>query len=233
MVSDEIGRSDPEGPPGEALAVRTAKQLVNVGVGGVGTFKGASEVAEECLRHSNGDVEDAVKRAIKLHRRYATTTGGATGLGGFVTLPLTLTAGLASSYIINTRMTATIAYLRGYDLDSEEVRVVLLATQLGSSGAVALQQAGVNIGNKAMLAAVKKVPGKVLIDINKKVGFRLVTKAGTTGAVNLTKLVPLVGAPIGATAENLTTRSVSRFALLNFPPLKLDAEPTDPQVSTN
>lgn len=108
MVSDKIDRANPEGPQDEALAVRTAKQLVNVGVGGIGTFKGASEVAE-CLRHSNGDVEDAVKRTIRLHRRYATTTGGATGLGGFVTLPLTLTAGLASSYIINTRMTATIA----------------------------------------------------------------------------------------------------------------------------
>jgi hypothetical protein len=203
----------------ESLVIRTANQVVNLGVDGIGPLKSAVDVAKECLTASGGEVEDAVRRAVKLHVRYATTTGGATGLGGFVTLPLTLTAGLASSYVINARMTATVAHLRGYDVHSEEVRTVLLATLLGASGAQALQQAGLTIGNKTLLAAVKKVPGKALIDINKKVGYRLVTKAGSKGVVNLTKLVPLVGAPIGATAENVSTRSISKYALRSFPPL--------------
>lgn len=83
------------------------------------------------------------------------------------------------------------------------------------------------IGEKALLAAVRKVPGKALIDINKKVGFRLFTKAGSTGVFNLTKLVPLVGAPIGAAAENVTTRSVSKYAVRNFPPQALAPDPSE------
>jgi hypothetical protein len=203
----------------EAVVVKTAHQIVNLGVDGVGPIKSARVVAEECLATSGGDVEAAVARAVKLHVRYATTSGAATGLGGFAVLPVTLTAGLATSYVINARMVGTVAHLRGYDLSSEEVRTVILVTLLGSGGASALQQAGVEVGNKALLAAVKKVPGRALKDINKRVGFRLVTRAGSTGVVNLTKLVPLVGAPIGATAENVTTRAVARYAVRNFPSL--------------
>lgn len=78
-----------------------------------------------------------------------------------------MSAGLASSYVINARMTQTIAHLRGYDVDSDEVQTVVLATLLGSSGAAAIQKAGIEVGNKTLLAAVQKVPGRVLIDINK------------------------------------------------------------------
>lgn len=208
----------------EPVVIKTANQIVNLGVDGVGPIKPARVVADECLIASRGDVEDAVARAVRLHVRYATTSGAVTGLGGIVTLPLTLTAGIATSYVINARMVSTVAHLRGYDVASEEVRTVILATLLGASGANAVQQAGVQIGNKTLLAAVRKVPGKALIDVNKRVGFRLVTKAGSTGVVNLTKLVPLVGAPIGATAERLVTRAVGRYALQNFPPLPPIAE---------
>ncbi|MCX6406293.1 MAG: EcsC family protein [Propionibacteriales bacterium] len=204
-------------PTDDGLVLRTAHKVVQMGRTGGGPFKSAQAVAHECLLAANGDVEEAVRRAIKIHVRYATTAGGATGLGGVAALPLQLSAGLASSYVINARMTQTIAHLRGYDVDSDEVQTVVLATLLGSSGAAAVQKTGIEIGNKTLLAAVHKVPGRVLIDINKKVGYRLFTKAGEKGVVNLTKLVPFVGAPIGATAENLTTRTISRYALRNFP----------------
>lgn len=215
-MTQQVGTPESDAADDGAVT-KFAKQIVDIGVGGKGPLKSAVEVADECLRASRGDVEDAIQRTIRVHRRWATTSGGATGLGGFTTMPLTLPAGLASSYFVNARMAASIAHLRGYDIHSEEVRVVILATLLGSSGAEALKSAGVEFGTKTVMAAVKKVPGRVLIDINKKIGFRLVTKAGSTGVINLTKLVPLVGAPIGATAENVTARGISRYALSNFP----------------
>lgn len=208
----------------QSVVVRTTNQLVNLGVDGIGPFKSARIVAAECLRSSGGDVEDAVQRSIRLHRRWATTSGGATGVGGFLVLPATLTAGMASAYVINARMIGTIAHLHGYDLDSEEVRTVVQAALFGAAGAGAAQKVGTEIGEKALRAQVKKVSGAALTKINQRAGFRLVTKAGSTGVVNMTKLVPLIGAPIGATAENLTTRAVSRYALSNFPQLPTDTD---------
>ena len=75
-------------------------------------------------------------------------------------------------------MAAAIAHLRGYDVVTEEVRSAILVCLLGSAGASALKRTGVEIGKKSTAAAFQKVPGRVLIEINKKVGFRLVAKGG-------------------------------------------------------
>jgi len=128
--SDEPGRIE-----------RAAQQVVTTGMNGIGPFKSARIVADECLLASNGDVEDAVQRSIRLHKRYATTSGAVHGLGGLVTLPITLTTGLAAVYVINARMAGTVAHLRGYDINSEEVRTIVLVTLLGSSGAAAIKEA--------------------------------------------------------------------------------------------
>ena len=41
--------------------------------------------------------------------------------------------------------------------------------------------------------AIKEISGETIKSINKAVGFRLVTKLGEKGVVNLGKAVPLVG----------------------------------------
>jgi hypothetical protein len=57
----------------------------------------------------------------------------------------------------------------------------------------------------------------VLLDINKKVGFRLVTKSGTTGVVNLSKAVPVLGGVVGGTIDGTSTRAVGAVARRAFP----------------
>ena len=47
---------------------------------------------------------------------------------------------------------------------------------------------------------MKKVPGALLVKINQQVGFRLVTKFGEKGIINLCKLVPFVGGGIDTVA---------------------------------
>lgn len=135
-------------------------------------------------------------------------------------MPVTLPASLGGLYVIATRMTAAIAHLRGYDVSTDEVRSAVLVCLLGSAGATTLKRAGVEIGKKSTAAAIQKVPGRVLIEINKKVGYRLVTKAGEKGVMNLTKLVPLVGGPIGATADVVTCRAIAGYARATFEPVR-------------
>ena len=108
-------------------------------------------------------------------------------------------------------------YLRGYDLDSEEVRSVVLLTLLGSAGAAVAADAGVKIGTKSATTALRKLPGHVLIEINKKVGFRLFTKFGPRGVINLGKMVPLVGGGVGAGVNVAAMSGVGVYAKKNFP----------------
>lgn len=56
---------------------------------------------------------------------------------------------------------------------------------------------------------ISKIPGKVLTKINQKVGFRLITKFGTKGVLNLGKMVPGVGAAIGGCLDFTETKIIA------------------------
>lgn len=194
------------------VANRFVEQVLRVGVDGMGPVKGAVEVAEEHLQVAQGDSDAAVDRLIATHVRLAAVSGFVTGAGGLVTLPVSLPASLTGMYILGARLAAAIAHLRGHNVHSEEVRSAILVCLLGTGAAGAINAAGIEIGQKSAVAALRKVPGRVLIDLNKRVGFRLVTKAGTKGAINLMKLAPLAGAPIGATVDGLSCRAIGKYA---------------------
>jgi hypothetical protein len=51
-----------------------------------------------------------------------------------------------------------------------------------------------------------------LLEINKAVGFRLATKFGQKGAVNLVKLVPLAGGIFGGIINFAGTRIIGKTA---------------------
>jgi EcsC protein family len=202
-----------------ALGERLVGQVVGLGIGGGGPFKPAVEVAEEHLMSAGGDREEAIRRLVATHVRLAAVSGFATGLGGIATLPVTVPAAMAGLYIVAARMSAGVAHLRGYDVETEEVRSAVLVSLLGSAGAGELKKAGIEIGRRSTAAALDRLPAVLLTEINKKVGFRLVAKAGEKGVVNLTKLVPLVGGPIGAAVDGVSTKTIAGYAMRTFPPL--------------
>ena len=214
---------------------KLVQQIVEVGIKGAGPIAGAEEVAEQALAAAGGDREAAIERLIASHVRRAGATGFVTGLGGAVTLPVTVPVSLGGLYVIATRMSAAIAYLRGHDIDTDEVQSAVLVCLLGSAGATALSRAGVDIGTKTTAAAIKKVPGRVLIEINKKVGYRLVTKAGQKGVINLTKFIPVVGGAVGATTDAISCKAIAAYAKSTFEPTSVvvvngEAEILDAEV---
>jgi hypothetical protein len=59
----------------------------------------------------------------------------------------------------------------------------------------------------------------VLTEVNKRVGYQLVAKAGEKGVINLTKLVPFVGGPIGAAVDGVSCKTIAGYAMRTFPPV--------------
>ena len=70
---------------------------------------------------------------------------------------------------------------------------------------------------------------EVLNKINKAVGFRLVTKFGTKGLINLGKVVPVLGGVIGGGLDAFTTNIVGNQARNTF----LQFEPTKHKLVSN
>jgi hypothetical protein len=202
-----------------ALGERLVAQVVELGIRGGGPLSAAVETAEQHLDTAGGDREEAIRRLVATHVRLAAASGFVTGLGGFATLPVTVPAALAGLYVIATRMSAGIAHLRGYDVETDEVRSAILVALLGSAGAAVLRDAGVRIGQRSTAAALERLPSRVLVELNKKVGFRLVAKAGEKGVLNLTKLVPLVGGPIGAAVDGVSCKTIAGYAMRTFTPV--------------
>lgn len=198
------------------VATKAVKQVLNVGVDGMGPFKGSIQVAEEALKSCNGDADRAIAQVVKTHVRLAGTNGFVTGLGGLASMPVSVPVGVGGYYLLGARLAGSVAFIRGHDIHSEHVRSAVLVTLLGSAGTEVLKEAGVKIGTRGLAAALKQVPGKVFIEINKKVGFRLVTKGGTTGVINMGKLIPLAGGPISAGVDAASMRVVATYAKRNF-----------------
>ena len=70
----------------------------------------------------------------------------------------------------------------------------------------------IKFGEKFANNLIKKIPGKIIVKINQKVGFRLLTKFGEKGILNLSKLVPGVGAIIGGGLDYVETKQIANRA---------------------
>lgn len=58
-----------------------------------------------------------------------------------------------------------------------------------------------------------------MIEINKKVGFRLLSKFGRTASINLVKEVPLVGGGVGTGVNVLTINQIAKYSRRTFVPV--------------
>lgn len=201
----------------ERAAGTLIDQLLKVVDDGVGPLTGARTYAEARRRQMHSP-ERAIRRIVNETIASAGTTGFVTGLGGFVTLPAAIPANIAGQAILNARMVAAIAHLRGWDLRDEVVRQAILITVAGGSPNQVLRQFGVALGRKLTEAAIRRLPVTVLREINKRVGFMLVAKYGTKRSlVTLAKGVPIAGGLVGGAVDATFTKSVSIMAKKSFP----------------
>jgi hypothetical protein len=186
--------------------------------GGLPGIPGAEELANDYIK-KYPDREKAIDNLIDWQVFNAGTAGFLSGLGGIITLPVTLPANLLSVLYLQLRMVAAIAHIRGHNLKSDNVRALAIACLVGTGVTDLLKDAGVTVGTKMAQQAIMRIPGAVLININKAVGFRLVTKAGSQGAVNLVKIIPFIGGVVSGGFDAFVTRGIGAAAKLVFEPL--------------
>lgn len=179
-----------------------------------------------------GTPQAAAKAMLKNQVRKCTTSGFVTGFGGFLTMPVTIPANLASVLYLQMRMIACTALLAGYDLHSDEVQTFVYACLAGVSVNGVVKQFGVKFGQKMAQVGIKKIPVAVIRKINNKLGFRFITKFGEKGLINLGKMIPVVGAGINGGFDYIETKAIAYRAYKMFvegdftvgEPLVLDEE---------
>jgi uncharacterized protein (DUF697 family) len=113
-------------------------------------------------------------------------------------------------------MIAAIAYMGKYDLKSDQVRSLVYICLCGNSAKDISKNIGIKLGTKLSKSAINKISGKTLTKINQKVGFRLVTKFGQKGVINMGKAIPVVGGLIGGTMDVVATNTIGKVSKKTF-----------------
>jgi hypothetical protein len=217
-------------PMNEGVLLRTLDWAYGKAVDGLPGLETAQEMADDYAR-GGGTLRDQSNSLIRWQVVKASTSGFVTGLGGLVTMPITLPANIASVFYIQLRMVAAIAHLGGHDVRSDEVRTFAYACLCGSGVVELLKRAGVEIGTKLGIRLVGKLSAEIITAINKKVGFRLLTKFGSKGVVNFGRLVPFIGGAIGGTVDGISTNTIGNAARDLFLPADGPVPPGEPSES--
>lgn len=170
-----------------------------------------SELAEFYMR-GNDSLENKVDQLISWQRRKCFTSGFITGLGGLITLPVAIPANISSVLYVQIRMIAAIAYMGGYDVRDDRVKTMIYACLCGNSAKSIIRDAGIEIGKRLTMSVVRRIPGIAIQKINSIVGFKLLTKFGEKGVVNLVKMIPVAGGIVGGIIDYTTAYLVGKTA---------------------
>lgn len=176
----------------------------------------AADYLEEFRSGKVATLEEAANSLIRWQNTKSATSGFVTGLGGLLVMPVTIPANLASVYFIQIRMIGAIAHMAGYDVRNDKVKALIYSCLVGNAAKEVLKDVGIQLGKKLAQTSINRISGEVIKKINQAVGFRLLTKAGTTGVVNLSKAVPILGGVIGATVDAVATNTIGNMAVEVF-----------------
>ena len=183
---DQIGKSIISAAPVSApnAAGRLLRRILEFAIDGTEQLPGARAAAGRQLEKKGG-VEDAIDGLINNHAALSGTQGFVTNLGGFVTLVVGAPTNLAGVALIQSRMVAAIAHLRGYDLDDSRVRHAVLTTLLGKRIVDDLVEKGELPGSPLVLATAPGIDRNLEQLIAQRVMTSLLTTVGGKQAIGL------------------------------------------------
>jgi hypothetical protein len=176
----------------------------------------ADELAEEYLIKNNYDTIKASDSLINWQVGKCATSGFLTGLGGLVTLPVAIPANVSSVIYVQMRMIAAIAHIGEYDIKDDAVKSLVYMCLTGNAATEIAKDVGIKIGTRLTETAIQKISFETIKRINQAVGFRLLTKFGQKGIVNLGKAVPIIGGVIGGGVDLASTKAIGKISTKVF-----------------
>lgn len=196
-----------------SVASGYVRTVLDHAIDGIGPLRSAASTAETRLVDHRGDVEHAIRALIRLHVGLAGAQGFATNIGGLATLAVTVPANVVGVTLVQCRLVAGIAHLRGYDLEDPRVRNAILACMLGED-AVKAAIKGHRLPTSPMALATSPVHDPALDEtLAREVTSELVGRTAGRRALTLVgRRVPLLGGAVGASSDGYATWQIGTYA---------------------
>ena len=184
-------------------------------INGVPGLDSAQDIAND-FSQREGTLIDKVNSLIRWQNTKAGTSGFVTGLGGLLTLPVTLPVNITSVMYVQIRMVTAIAIMGGYNVKDDRIRTLVYSCIAANSIGEVAKDFGLSLSNKLLIKAIKKIPTEVIKRINQAIGFKLLTKFGQKGVINLGKTIPFIGGIINAAFDVVATNTIGNIARDTF-----------------
>ena len=200
------------------VIVKAVDKIYGVVVdGSIPGVDSASDLAKTYLAKYKTPI-NAANALVRWQNTKAAVDGAITGFGGFTTMIATLPINVSSILFIQIRMIAAIAYIGGIrDLRNDQLQTAVKCCLLGESLQSFLKKAGIKTTEKVFVKKIMpKITGKMIVKINRAIGFRFLTKGGSTGVVNIGKMVPVLGCVVGSIFDGVSTNIVGNAAIKTF-----------------
>jgi len=185
---------------------------LNRAIVGVGPLPGAAAAADKALAE-HGSVDRAIRDVIEHHVAYAGAGGFVTNIGGLVTAAVTIPTNVTGLALIQCRMVAGIAHLRGYDLEDTRTRTAILECLLGKEKVDRCVKTH-KLPAPPMAVATAPVPDPALSrTMSQRVASEMLSRVvGKRAAVTVGRKIPVVGGVVGASADGYQTWQIGRYA---------------------
>ena len=174
-------------------------------------------LAENYLSEA-GTLESKVDSLINWQIAKCSAAGFLTGLGGIITLPVSIPADVGVNLYVQARMAAAIAYMGGYDILHDKVKTMVYISLAGNAANEILKDVGVKV---AMDFVEKQVSSGILKKIQTAIATRILGKSAT----HLVKLVPIFGGIVNAGFDGVATKTIGTTAknlfIKNRPPVEV------------
>ncbi|HEX8511019.1 MAG TPA: hypothetical protein VF635_16155 [Propionibacteriaceae bacterium] len=189
------------------------RHVLEIAIDGIGPLPSAKQVASKAFERHQGSVESAIEAIVDSHVRLASAQGFVTNIGGLAMLPVAVPANVTGVAVLQVRMIAAIAHLRGYDLSDNRVRTALVMCLLGGENiGRAIGEGKLPTSPMAVATAPvfdpdldRRVAEEVVGDLTARIG-------GKNVALMVTKRVPLIGGGVGAVMDGIATRQIGKYA---------------------
>ena len=188
----------------QQLGLDILEKCYTSAIEGLPTSDSAIVLGQEYLRKYSSK-DSAVEKLVTNQIAKCATTGFLTSVGGALTLPVAISADVGVNVYVQLRMIAAIAVIGGYNPYDDEVKTLAYMCLVGMAGTDVIKNVGIKVGEKVTINMLKK--------INQFIGFRLVTKMGTKGVINLIKVIPGISGVIGGGIDAFATKNIANRAI--------------------
>ena len=195
------------------IAGGALRRVLEVAIDGYGRLPGAKAVAAKHLQRHSGSVDNAIDSIIDAHVRLASAQGFVTNLGGIAAVAIAVPANLAGVAVLQVRMVAAIAHLRGYDVNDNRVRTALVMCLLGGEQIAQRIVEGKLPTSPMTVATAPMFDPDLDRQVAEEVTSGLASRVGGRNmALVVTKRVPLLGGGIGAVMDGYATHQIGKYA---------------------